>query len=144
MWTTSRLSLTLGINRVWSIRLPLLTSHRTAAVKTLPVAQMELWKAIKKALGFDSKDLAQSTVEAYLSPQQCFSLLVLPLQRLDLFLVHLLLFFLTHFCRCMRLSQPVPTAASIKAVKAPQPIDSLIEYHNYQQLTCTVASVKNR
>lgn len=105
---------------------------------------MERWNAIKRALGFDSKELAQSTVEAYLSSQRCLSLLVLPLQRLYLFLAHLLLFSLTRSCRCVSLSQPVPKAASIKAVKAPQPIDSLIEYHNYQQLACAVASVKNR
>lgn len=54
--------------------------------------------------------------------------------------VHLFLF---HFqLQRKAFSQPLPKAASIKAVKAPQPIDSLIEYHYYQQLACTMTSVK--
>lgn len=49
-------------------------------------------------------------------------------------------FFLVPPHHCVSLSQPLPRAASIKA---PQPIDSLIENHNYQQLACTMTSVKN-
>ena len=51
------LDLTSGIDAVWSIALAPLTSHAPATVKKMPVAQMEVWKAIKKLLALTAKCL---------------------------------------------------------------------------------------
>lgn len=57
------LDLTLRIDNVSSILLPPLTSHTPATLKMKPVAQNEVWNAIKKPFGFDNKVLAKSTFE---------------------------------------------------------------------------------
>lgn len=72
------LDLTLRIDRVSSI----LTSHTPATVKTMPVAQMEVWNAIKKGFVVWKQSVSESTFEPNLSSHQCFLLLIVSLQRL--------------------------------------------------------------
>lgn len=134
------LDLTSGIDAVWSIALAPLTSHAPATVKKMPVAQMEVWKAIKKLLALTAKCLqVYIRVLPELSPvflvTHCFPAEVF-------YSSFFVLCSVIQFFFMLSLSQPLPKAASIKAVKAPQPIDSLIEYHYYQQLACTMTSVK--
>lgn len=67
------LDLTLGINAVWSILLASLTSHTPAAVKTMPVAQIDVYvylESHQKDFGFDSKVLAS----LYSSPTWALSM----------------------------------------------------------------------
>lgn len=129
----------LGIDRVWSILLLPRTS-RTAATAGGTDGNLDRYQ---KRLVWQ-----QSVSKVYLRglPELSTVLLVTHsylAEAFFLFFLHLLLFLNMLFHHCVSLLQPLPKATSIKAVKAPQPIDSLIEYHNYQQLACTMTSVKN-
>lgn len=88
----------------------------------------------------------ESMFQSYLRTRQCYSCSPAEVWFFSFFKSFVLrraaLFFFMLSHRRVSLSQPLPKAASIKAVKAPQPIDSLIEYHYYQQLACTMTSVK--
>lgn len=110
-----------GIDRLRSIRLPLLPPRARAALRSY-----------QNAPGSDSREFAPTTFEAHLSSPRRSTI---PPPSLPL-LPGAFLWPCAAFPACAG-------AASINAVKAPQPIDSLIEYHNYQQTACTAASVKN-
>lgn len=146
MWTTSTLLCTVWTwhwksirsNQYW--RLLWLHTHQLL----LRRCQWHRWKSGKLSKSFQlwQPSVRKSLFESYLSSYQCFLLLIVSLQRGFLTLCSVFSRFIHAFCLCVSLLQPLPKAASIKAVKAPQPIDFLIEYHYYQQLACTMTSVK--
>lgn len=147
MWTTNTLLYTVWTWHWESIRsdqyrwLLWLHTHQLL-LRRCQWHRWSFWNAIKKLSGFDSKALGSLYPSPYLSPRQWFLLLIVSRRRFFKILCSVFSrFFL--FRHRVSPSQPLPKAASIKAVEAPQPIDSLIEYHYYQQLACTMTSVKN-